>query len=231
MTNTLAKVYDSDMSSLQSFVVSFLPTPANEWLIIIFSLSALFIYYRVKLFKSFLGIFLLSLFIFLMIFRLLTAREGFTDPFLVNFEALQVLVTLLFTLVAVLLIFVLSGYRKQPSRKVSYLFKIFLLYLVFAIIEQLFFNFVVAQTIYYLIQNLGASVFLAGVFFSLFHVQLKKRDRAFFITGSFVMGMFNSWLYLSSGSIILASLSMAIIAGTYYSFLCEVDVLKFRFGD
>jgi hypothetical protein len=120
---------------------------------------------------------------------------------------------------------------KPKSKSIQYILKLFVVYFFFALIEQVFFQFVVSETIADLVSNFWTTVLISSIFFTLFHFQkYSPIERILFASGAFLMQVVYVSIYLTYGNIIWLAVSMAIIATTYYSFIYQGDILKSRIG-
>ena len=140
-----------------------------------------------------------------------------------------------FTFLAILVMTLYSKLIEKRSfftsdKSASYILKLFLLYLLFAFIEQLFFQFVVLETFYHFLVHVQVTVLVGSIFFAIFHLQkYPKPKRILFATSALIKGLIHNCVYLTYGTIFWTTLSLALIATFYYTFLYKEDILKSRF--
>jgi hypothetical protein len=144
-------------------------------------------------------------------------------------------ILMVMTVLALIIMILYLFFKKRKvfstGKTKRYVLKLFGLYFIFALIEQLFFKFVVLESIFYLTEQVILSVLLGSIFFIFFHLQkYPPVQRVLFAGGAFLMEFVHDYVYLSFGNIIWPALSMAMIATFYYAFIFKGDILKFRLG-
>lgn len=122
--------------------------------------------------------------------------------------AKSALIVGLFTIFSV---FVISRGRKKNKKKNTFL--LFTLYLTAGIIQQLLFQYVFLETIYYLTSNLLLTIIISVIYYSLFHL----REGAAFYLKITIMGTFWALIYLNFGNIIPLIISHGIVGTVYYT--------------
>jgi hypothetical protein len=204
--------------------------------IVILSLLLLIPYYKTKKFFSPNGFVLVSLFVvllFLGIFALPVEDSLFLRVDSLLTSGLLVLIPTVAFLVAAYLgvFFFLPHLLISPRRNGRHFLKLFVLYTLFAFVEQLFFQFIFLETIFYFSGDLVLSALVGTGFFVLFHLQPRPlKFRILFALGALAMEFLHATVYLSLGNIIWPTLSMGLVATAYYGLLHPEDILQFRLG-
>ena len=136
-------------------------------------------------------------------------------------------VTVAITL-AVIAVFVTLKKDNLFRLKSAYFWKLLATYLGTGFFQQLFFQFVFLETIYFLVNgNVLLTAFLAAIFFSLFHLGEGIR-KFYFLT--LVMGFLFSGIYLLYGNLIWLALSHALLGTFLYVLFIKDNILTRRFS-
>ena len=135
--------------------------------------------------------------------------------------------TLIFTLLGTLTIVAIRAKRKK-FETLKWLTSLVSLYLLFGIIQKIFFQAIVTSTINNLIENTNIVVISSGLFFALFHWGWGSKSIRFGIL-SFIAGVVWAILFLKSPNILLLGASHAVLAGFYYSLVYEGNILQKKF--
>ena len=131
------------------------------------------------------------------------------------------------TLLAVAII-IFWGKNNLPRLKLAYFWKLLATYLPLGFLEQLFFQFVFLETVYFLTKgNALLAVFLSTIFFGLFHLEKKIRKFYFLILA---MEIFCASVYLLYGNLIWLVLSHAILGTFIYVLFFDDNQLSRRLG-
>ena len=132
--------------------------------------------------------------------------------------------TLIFTLLGGLTIAAIRDKRKK-FETLKWITSLVSLYLLFGIIQQIFFQAIVTSTINNLIENTNIVVVSSGLFFALFHWGWRPKGIRFGIL-SFIAGVVWAILFLKSPNTLLLGASHAILGGFYYSLVYEGNILQ-----
>ena len=111
------------------------------------------------------------------------------------------------------------------EKKLTFKPELFLLYLIFGILQTIFFQSVFNLTIYDLFNSKTLSILFTTAFFSLFHYN--KKNKTFFIL-AILGGLAWSTIFLYSPNVFALGFSHAIIAYFYYNLLYKGNILKKR---
>jgi membrane protease YdiL (CAAX protease family) len=112
--------------------------------------------------------------------------------------------------------------------KSAYFWKLLAAYLAAGFLQQLFFQFVFLETIYFLVKgNALFAVLLSAIFFSLFH--FKKEIRKFYFL-TLTMGFFYSGAYLIYGNLFWLALSHTVLGTFLYVLFFDDNLLTSWLG-
>ena len=193
-------------------MIEFIP-----YLILIIVTLLFIIYATTKNYDSFKGILLLILgfsALFLKIFFVhIQTKFSVESTFLISG-----LITGGFTLFGVVILLFIRKYKKY---NLKYFFTLLILYILFGFIQQLFFQFVILETLFYLINSYVPTILLSALFYGLFH----KRNLLFFIT-TFAAGLIWSTTYLYFGNLIWLGISHGVLATFAYTGFVKKDMIK-----
>lgn len=117
-------------------------------------------------------------------------------------------------LLGVITIFIFRD--RKIKRNPSFFLMLFICYLPFGFLQQLFFQYVFLETLISLFQAKFIILMIGVLFYSLFH--LSKETNMLAILG-FMAGLFWMTIYLYYGNIIWPALSHALLAAMYYYFI------------
>src|SRR3989338_433575 len=179
------------------------------WLVLLICALMLSIFRSANSYESGRGIVLLAL---LLLATLLRVRAGIASHlFVAPTLLLSGLFTAIVTLAGALILLLGRKDRKQERpRFISFLLP---LYLLFGLVQQLFFHYVVVDTVSHL-SSIPLTILLGSLYFSLFHI---SKTLKLFAPGAFFL--FASWsvIYLLLGNIIWLVLSHALLATLFYA--------------
>ena len=129
---------------------------------------------------------------------------------------------------AAIAVFVILKKDNLCRLKSAYFWKLLAGYLTAGFLQQLFFQFVFLETVYFLAKgNALLTVSLSAVFFSLFH--FGKSIRKFYLL-TLMMGFFYSGVYLLYGNLFWLALSHAVLGAFLYVLFFDDNLLTSRLG-
>lgn len=132
-------------------------------------------------------------------------------------------------LVTLLAILILVFIKKDNMSLLGsvYFRKLLMFYLLWGLLQQLFFQFVFFETVYFIFKGgILIPIFSSAIFFSLFHL---GRHKKFFLP-SVLMGFLYSGIYLFYGNLIWLALSHTLIGVFLYVLFVDRDQLALRLG-
>ncbi|MBU4350773.1 CPBP family intramembrane metalloprotease [Patescibacteria group bacterium] len=119
----------------------------------------------------------------------------------------------------IILAFILIKKKDIFRLKSAYFWKLLVFYFPWGFLQQLFFQFIFFETVYFAFKgNIFLSLLLSAVFFGLFHLGWTKK----FFLPSLLIGFFFSGIYLLYGNLIWLALSHALL-GTFLYVLFVKD--------
>jgi len=133
------------------------------------------------------------------------------------------LINLAFSIFGFLLILALR--IKNRKFKLGFFFKLFILYFPFALLQQLFFQYIFLDTLSSFFTSKFLVLTIGVLFFSSAHLPTETAKITFF---SFIAGIVWMWTYMSYGNILWPILSHAILAPLYYCFVHPSNRLLVR---
>ncbi len=128
------------------------------------------------------------------------------------------------TVFSSILVLLMKNIRKGLDYNFRYLVFLLILYIFFGYLQQILFQFVFTETVFFITDNIKVSVFLGALYYFLFHVKSFRRPE--FLFGTFLLGLMWSSAYLIFGNLFWLGISHGIIGTIYYLNLWDVDVLR-----
>lgn len=133
------------------------------------------------------------------------------------------IINLVFSIIGLLLILALR--IKNRKFKLGFFFKLFIIYLPFALLQQIFFQYIFLDTLSSFFASKLLVLTLGVLFFNSAHL---PRETAKITVFSFIAGTVWMWTYISYGNILWPMLSHAILAPLYYCFVHPSNRLLVR---
>ena len=191
----------------------------------ILSILLIFTYFLTKRYDSLDGL-LIILFGFLLIgLKFLTVGSQ-TLIFVRKTFWISGLYVSIITVFGIIIILLMKNIRKGLDYNFRYLIFLLLLYIFFGYLQQILFQFVFTETVFFLTNNIKISVVIGAFYYFLFHLRSFKRPE--FLFGTFLLGLMWSSSYIIFGNLFWLGISHGIIGTIYYLNLWEVDVLRKR---
>lgn len=193
------------------------------------ALIILIIYQNITSYRSWKSVVLLCLFALLIKWRLVLLatypsrffiRETFYDAAFYQF-----MIFIFFSS------FILYLGKKKADLKTKKILSLFLLYLPFSFLQQLFFQTIILESLLFLLHRVLVTVFIASVFFVLFHIPLKKKKSghpSLHTAGMWLWYISYSLIYIYFGNILWIILFHALLGAIYYSLTYRGNILKTR---
>jgi hypothetical protein len=192
------------------------------YLILILSISALVNYRITKHYLSLNGLLMVLLAIGLLSLRIFALSGIRTNILSLNTLQSSITLTIPLTLILSLILLII---RKNKNVNPGKAFLLFLYYIPFGIIQQLFFQFVFLETLYFLLPNLLVCIPISAIFYYLFH---PRKDFKILSGATLFIGLIWSSIYLNYGNIITIGISHAFLGMMYYSLMREDNTLEPR---
>lgn len=182
----------------------------------------LVVYFSLDKYDSLGGLFLLLFGIMLLLLRILVV--GKTSFFYVK-ETFWIsgLWTAVITVFGACFILSLKSIRKGLDYNFKYLIFLLVLYIFFGYLQQLLFQFMFFETVYYLTGKITMSIFISAFYYFIFHLRSKRLE---FQLGTFLIGLMWSANYLFFGNLFWLGISHGIIGTMYYLNLFDQDMLR-----
>ena len=122
---------------------------------------------------------------------------------------------------------VLAGirFKAKKFKILSWFFSLSTVYLLFGIVQQIFFQAVFTDTLRYLVDDVSLVIIFSSVFYSSFHWNWDAKGIRFGLI-TLMSGVVWSVLYLKSPNIFLLGLSHGILASLYYFIVYEDNILR-----
>ncbi len=183
-------------------------------LILILCIITLIVYTFTENYDSLKGV-LIFLFAFLaLLVKIFLVKEITFRTYEPETLVISGVITVTFSILGFLLLLVL----RIKNRKVAptFVFKLFILYLPFALIQQLFFQYIFLDTLSSFFTSKSVILFLGVLFFGFAHLPRETVKLSVF---SLIAGCVWMWTYMNYGNILWPILSHAILASLYYCFV------------
>lgn len=197
-----------------------------DFFIIFLCLLSLFIYKKTRSYVSFKGLALVVIFSFLAFIRFKTIGNPAALGLRFDNFGMTFLPTVAFVILGTTLLLNLRT-KSKKFKVVAWLISLASLYLIFGIIQQIFFQSVFAYSLNNVLGNKPLTALFSGIFFSFFHWRAGTAGICFGLM-ALVAGIFFSYLFLTSPNIILLGLAHAFLASIYYFFVADSDTLERR---
>lgn len=192
--------------------------------IILLCFVALIIFKRTKSYLSIAGLSLLITF-FLLIFLKYFSSDSLYE---IGFRTDNLMVTLIpATIYLALSTAILFTMRFKPKKFkiIKWIFALFILYLLFGLVQQIFFQAIFTHTLNKLIQEKILVILFSAVFFSSFHWGWDSKGIKFGILTLFG-GVTMATLYLISPNVYLLGIVHGILASLYYFVVYEGNIAR-----
>lgn len=132
-----------------------------------------------------------------------------------------------FTLAIIIFFLIWKTKKKIVGFGLKYGLILFLFYLPWGFLQQLFFQYIFLETVFFLTKNKILTLIASSIFYTSVH-SLKIDKRLTFLCFFASLAWFSA--YLNYGNIIWPSLSHAIFGVLYYSLISKKDVLRTHLG-
>ena len=184
------------------------------------------VFYKTKRFDRFWGILMFVLGSVALFLRFFILKDypllGFFNPETIYFSALLIGVP------SVVLIFI-TIYADNFRRRINRFKKLFLPYILFGGLQQIFFFWVFADAFYYLFKDVGVTFFASVLFFCSIHFTKHSPIKKLWLP----LGLFaiiNTWIYLIWGNIIPQIIVHGLVGSVLYTAFTDTDQIKRRLG-
>lgn len=190
----------------------------------ILSLLILLIYFDVKKYDSLDGVFLLLVGILLLGLKIVVVGNSSFIFIKETFWISGLYVTAI-TVFGACFVLSLKRFRKGFDYNFRYLVFLLFLYIFFGYLQQLLFQFIFTETVFFLTKKLWLSVFISAFYYFIFHLRSKRIE---FLIGTFLLGLLWGASYLIFGNLFWLGISHGVIGTIYYLNLFEEDMLRKR---
>ncbi|MBU0757199.1 MAG: CPBP family intramembrane metalloprotease [Nanoarchaeota archaeon] len=122
---------------------------------------------------------------------------------------------------------VLYKLRKNKINRYGwrYFFVFVMLYFLFGLGQQIFFQFIFMESVYFFTNNALVSILVGSVFYYLFHPKMRFGKFHYF---TFFMGLFWSFSYMFFGNILWVSISHGVLGAFFGIYLLDKDPMRSR---
>ncbi|MEW6610492.1 MAG: hypothetical protein AB1352_02615 [Patescibacteria group bacterium] len=201
--------------------------PESINLIIIFiALIVFFIFKKTKNYLSWQGGALVFLVLVLFLLKLGSDVDGASLGLRFDNLLSTLLPIVIFTLLGALILITMR-FKEKRFKVAKWFLSLISVYLVFGILQQLFFQSIFAHSLQVLLKNPTLAVIFSSVFYSSFHWGWDAKGIRFgFLT--LFGGVVWSILFLTSPNVFLLGASHAVLASLYYFMVYERNILEER---
>jgi membrane protease YdiL (CAAX protease family) len=183
-------------------------------LIVILCIITLIIYTFTENYDSFKGVLIFLLASFALLIKIFFIKEVSFKIFVPETLIISGIITLVFSVVGFLLLLALRIKNRKFTR--TFLCTLFILYLPFALLQQIFFQYIFLNTLSSFFASKVVILSLGVLFFTLAHLPRETTKLTVF---SLIAGCVWMWTYMSYGNILWPILSHAVLAPLYYCFV------------
>ena len=180
-------------------------------LVLILCTLTLIVYTRTKNFDSLKGILMFLLAFSALLLRILYIKE--VNYLIFTPDTLLISGLIIFAFSAIGSLFIYTVRIKDRVIKPGFLLKLFILYIPFALLQQIFFQYLFLNDISTLITGKAPILILGVIFFGLAH---SPKETAKLTVFSLIAGSVWMWTYMSFGNIFWPVLSHALLGSLYY---------------
>ncbi len=180
-------------------------------LVLILCITSLILYTRTKNFDSLKGILLFFLAFSALMLKIIYIKEVNFKLFTPDTIFISGLIIFVFSAIGSLFIYTVR--IKDRVIKPGFLLKLFILYIPFALLQQIFFQYLFLNDISTLVAGKLPILILGVIFFGLAH---SPRETAKLTVFSLIAGSVWIWTYMSFGNIFWPVLSHAFLGSLYY---------------
>jgi hypothetical protein len=183
-------------------------------------------YYKTVSFKSKNGVLLFILCVSAFLFRV--SLFGKYPP-LATLNKETLLFSIIFLLIpfGIFIAYCLFNEQKTIRRRKDYFLRLLLSYILFGVLQQLFFLTVFTDAVYYLTLSYEVTLLISVVFFFIFHLNFGK-ELTKFLFCLFIFGVLNTYVYLYLGNIIPQLVAHGVIGSILYTAFSRKDQIKKR---
>lgn len=194
--------------------------------IILLCLSGFFVYKKTKSYISIGGLVMLLMLLSAVFLKFTVVKDLSVVGFRTDNFGDTLLPLVIFNAIGVVVLFAMR-FKKKKFKVLSWLLSLVLLYLIFGLIQQIFFQAIFADTLNRLLGDKAYVVIFSTLFYSSFHWGWETRQiRLGFLT--LFAGAVWTMIYLQSPNIYLLAASHAILASLYYFIVHPYDILSRR---
>lgn len=192
----------------------------------IISLLLLVYYFNTKKYNSIEGVFILLMGLVLILLKLLLIGSL---SLIVRPETFLIagLYVSIITVLGIIVVLLFKRVRKGLKYNLKYLVFLLFLYIFFGYLQQLLFQFIFTETVFFITEKIWLSVIISAFYYFIFHLRSKRIE---FLIGTFLLGLMWTTSYLVFGNIFWLGLSHGIIGTVYYLNMWHMDVLRKRIG-
>lgn len=147
---------------------------------------------------------------------------GFFNPKTINSSAL-----LLFIPAAVFILF--GIFSRRFKKRIKRLKKLFLPYILFGGLQQIFFFWVFSDSVFYLSKSINLTFILTVLFFTAFHFTGQFPIKKFWML-LVIYAIIDTWVYLVWGNIVPQLVVHGLLGAVLYTVFTDTDQIKRRLG-
>lgn len=195
-------------------------------LIILLSLLGFFVYKKTKSYLSIGGLVMLLMLVGVVLLKFSVVKDLSTVGFRINNFSDSLVSLIIFNAIGVVILFAMR-FKAKKFKIFSWAASLLVLYLIFGLIQQTFFQAIFTHTLSQLVDDRSLVVIFSTLFYSSFHWGWETRQiKLGFMT--LFAGAVWTMVYLRSPNIYLLAVSQGILASLYYFIVYPYDILGER---